>query len=35
MKLISPGLLILALFSETVSFMISTDDDKGLKPIGS
>lgn len=34
-KLISPGLLILALFSETVSFMISTDDDKGLKPIGS
>ena len=34
-KLISPGFLVLALFSETMSFMISTDDDKGLKPRGS
>lgn len=34
-KLISPDLLVLALFSEIVSFMISTDDDKGLKPKGS
>lgn len=33
-KLISPGLLVLALFSETMTFMISTDDDKGLKPKG-
>lgn len=31
-KLIHPGLLVLVLFSETVSFMILTDDDKGLKP---
>lgn len=31
-KLISPGLLFSVLFSETVSFMILRDDDRGLKP---
>lgn len=34
-KVISPDLLVLALFSETMYFVISTDDDKGLKPKGS
>lgn len=34
-KVISPDLLVLSLFSETMYFVISTDDDKGLKPKGS
>lgn len=34
-KLIYPGLLVLALVSETMPFMISIDDEKGLKSKGS
>lgn len=30
-KQISPGLLVLVLFSETMSFVVSADDEKGLK----
>lgn len=31
-KEISPALLVLALFSETMSFVVSADDEKDLKP---